>query len=304
MHTLEYRNVGMRFGESAVLDDLNLSLREGEFVALVGPSGSGKSTLINLAAGLLRPTSGGVFYRGREITGPAPARAVVFQNYSLLPWLSVRGNISLAVDCVFSRENTAGRQARVDRVIGKVGLTPAQDRRPGQLSGGMRQRVSLARTLAMEPELLLLDEPLGALDALTRSNLQDEISQLVRTAGATVLLITNDVDEALLMADRVIPILPGPGGSRLGQPAEVGFPCPRVRNTLLHDPHVRQLRKDLLGALTSSGAPPSHLVARRLVLPEIQPEDISRLSLFDRLIPGRGPRRPAEIHTERTPPAR
>jgi nitrate/nitrite transport system ATP-binding protein len=302
---LEYQNVEMCFGRSRVLSPVNLSINAGEFFAIVGPSGCGKTTLVNLAAGLLRPTRGEVRHRGKPVAGPGPERAVVFQNYSLLPWLTVQGNIALAVDHIFAKQSKSERAGRVERVIDMVKLTHARDRRPGQLSGGMRQRVSLARTLAMEPEILLLDEPLAALDALTRSNLQEEISSLVRSGGKTVLLITNDVDEALLMADRVLTLQPGVNGATLSEPLEIPIPHPRERAALNNNPLFRDLRKQVLCSLIASTT--SHREAapvRKLVLPAIQPEDITHLSPFERWFPGRGPRRPAEVHVEPVSPSR
>ena len=192
-------------------------MEPGEFVAIVGFSGSGKTTLVSLLAGLLQADSGEVLKDGQPITRPGPDRGVVFQSYSLMPWLSVRENIALAVDHVFGAESAARRDERVARYIAMVGLSAAADKKPAQLSGGMRQRVSIARALASHPQVLLMDEPLSALDALTRASLQDEIVR-IWGAGAdrkTVLLITNDVDEALMMADRIIPLETGPR-ARLG----------------------------------------------------------------------------------------
>jgi nitrate/nitrite transport system ATP-binding protein len=302
---LKYQNVEMSFGRSRILSQVDLSINAGEFFAIVGPSGCGKTTLVNLAAGLLRPTRGEVLYKGKPVAGPGPERAVVFQNYSLLPWLTVQGNIALAVDQIFSKQSKGERAERVERVIQMVKLTHARDRRPGQLSGGMRQRVSLARTLAMEPEILLLDEPLAALDALTRSKLQEEITSLVRSGGKTVLLITNDVDEALLMADYVLTLRPGMDGATLSEPLQIPIPHPRERTALNNNPLFCELRKQVLSSLIA--ATTAHREAasvRKLVLPAIQPEDITHLSLFERWFPGRGPRRPAEVHLEPVSPSR
>ncbi len=300
MSLIEYRDVTMSFGRSVILTGINFTIQKGEFVAIVGPSGCGKTTLVNLAAGLLQPSGGTVLHHGKPITGPGPERALVFQNYSLLPWMSVSGNIALAVDRVFASESRDQRKERVNTVIELVGLSPARDRRPAQLSGGMKQRVALARTLAIAPELLLLDEPLGALDALTRANLQDEISMLARSGGKSVLLITNDVDEALLMADRVIPILPGNGGTTLGESVDVGIPCPRDRQAINHEPQFRELRKRILVNLTGSVRGTQTALTRKLVLPKVLPEDITHLSPFERWFPGQGAKRPSEIHVEKT----
>jgi len=224
-----------------VLGGIDLTIAEGEFVAIVGFSGSGKSTLMSLLAGLTQPTTGSVLFEGAEVLGPGPERGVVFQSYSLMPWLSVRGNVALAVDSVMRGEPRAQRRAVVDRYVEMVGLAHAADRKPAELSGGMRQRVAVARALAMSPKMLLLDEPLSALDALTRSKLQDEIEALWARDRKTVLLITNDVDEALLLADRIIPLNPGPNAT-LGPEFRIGIARPRDRSALNDDPEFRRLR--------------------------------------------------------------
>ncbi|MEM1432011.1 MAG: ABC transporter ATP-binding protein, partial [Pseudomonadota bacterium] len=219
MAFLELKGVSKSFGEGSqktdVLDNVNLEVNEGEFIAIVGFSGSGKTTLINTVAGLVKPDSGEVLLKGKPIKGPGPDRGMVFQSYSLMPWLTVRGNVSLSVDQVFRKESKKQREERALNYIEMVGLSHAIDRRPAELSGGMRQRVAVARALAMSPEILLLDEPLSALDALTRAKLQDEIEQIWEQDKRTVVLITNDVDEAILLADRIIPLMPGPN-ARLG----------------------------------------------------------------------------------------
>ena len=251
---LELRGVCKCYGSGAarseVLHDLNLRIAPGEFVAIVGFSGSGKTTLVSLLAGLIQADSGQVLKDGLPITGPGPDRGVVFQSYSLMPWLSVRDNVALAVDRVFAAESAPQRAERVKHYVSMVGLTPAIDKKPAQLSGGMRQRVSVARALATEPDVLLLDEPLSALDALTRANLQDEIVR-IWGAGAsegaarkTVLLITNDVDEALMMADRIIPLETGPR-ARLGSSFEVDIPRPRDRREMNHEPRFQALRGEI-----------------------------------------------------------
>jgi nitrate/nitrite transport system ATP-binding protein len=224
-----------------VLGGIDLTIAEGEFVAIVGFSGSGKSTLISLLAGLTQPTAGTVLFEGAAVTGPGPERGVVFQSYSLMPWLSVRGNVALAVDAVMLGKPKRERRAVVDRYVEMVGLAHAADRKPAELSGGMRQRVAVARALAMSPKMLLLDEPLSALDALTRAKLQDEIEAIWSRERTTVLLITNDVDEALLLADRVIPLNPGPSAT-LGPEFKVGIARPRDRGALNDDPEFRRLR--------------------------------------------------------------
>jgi nitrate/nitrite transport system ATP-binding protein len=250
---LEARRVSKGFGQGSshlnVLDDVRLEVKEGEFLAIVGFSGSGKSTLVNLLAGLLTPDSGEILFRGRKNPEAGPERGLVFQNYSLLPWMSVYDNVRLAVDQVFGRESEADRDARVRKYVEMVSLTPALTKKPGQLSGGMRQRVSLARTLAMSPALLLLDEPLGALDALTRAVLQDEIARIRETEKTTVVLITNDVDEGLLLADRMIALTPGPNAT-LGQEFIIDLPRPRERTAVNHDAQFKALRNDVLSYLT------------------------------------------------------
>lgn len=278
MAFLELNGVGRGFGHGArraeVLHDVNLRMQEGEFVAIVGYSGSGKTTLMSLIAGLIRPDVGEVRLRGEVVTAPGPDRAIVFQNYSLLPWLSVFGNIALAVDEVFRNEPKDARRERVERAIATVNLTPARDKKPKELSGGMRQRVSVARALAMDPRILLLDEPLGALDALTRATLQDEIGRLWASDRKTVVLITNDVDEGILLADRIIPLSAGPRAT-LGPAVEVDLPRPRDRRALNHDPRFKEIRREVLGYLLGAGARPKAAVTRRLVLPDIEPEDLT-----------------------------
>jgi nitrate/nitrite transport system ATP-binding protein len=245
---LELKNVCKSYGSgaqrSSILKDLSLRVEPGEFVAIVGFSGSGKTTLINLLAGLVAPDSGEVLKNGAPITGPGPDRGIVFQSYSLMPWLSVRDNVALAVDRVFSSESATERAERVKRYVSMVGLTPAIDKKPAQLSGGMRQRVSVARALATDPDVLLLDEPLSALDALTRANLQDEIVRIWSEDRKTVVLITNDVDEALMVADRIIPLDIGPDAT-LGPSFAVDIPRPRDRRAMNHDARFQQLRAEI-----------------------------------------------------------
>lgn len=238
---LELSEVSKSYGGSRVLDRLSLAVQPGEFVAIVGFSGSGKTTLLSLLSGLETPDSGAARFQGRPIQGPGPERGVVFQNYSLLPWLSAFENVHLAVTEVFPRKTAAERRTHTDRYIAMVGLSHARDRRPSELSGGMRQRVALARGLAIEPEVLLLDEPLGALDALTRATLQDEIQHIGRTSGKTIVLVTNDVDEAILLADRIVPLSAGPSAT-LGPSTEVAIDRPRDRRAINHDPRFRKIR--------------------------------------------------------------
>lgn len=274
MTILEVTGLSKGFGEGAgrteVLDNINLKVAEGEFVAIVGYSGSGKSTLISALAGLMEPDQGGVLFRGREIDGPGPERGVVFQSYSLMPWLTVAGNVHLAVDSVHSALSAAERAAIVDKYVDMVGLTAARDRRPAELSGGMRQRVSVARALAMQPEILLLDEPLSALDALTRAKLQDEFAAICEQEKKTIVLITNDVDEAILLADRIIPLTPGPRAT-LGQEFPVDLPRPRDRAAMNSDPVFMRLRADVTSYLTERGQARDAQQGELVELPNVVP---------------------------------
>ena len=255
---------------TAVLANVNLTVARGEFVAIVGFSGSGKTTLLSLLAGLTRPTAGRVLFEGEEVTAPAPDRGGVFQSYSLMPWLTVRGNIALAVDSVMRTAPKRERRAVVARYIEMVGLTHAAERRPAELSGGMRQRVAVARALATSPHVLLLDEPLSALDALTRAKLQDEIAALARVERKTVVLITNDVDEAMLLADRIIPLSPGPNAT-LGPEFKVNLPRPRERAALNHDAEYRRLRAAVTRYLLEASRHKPATSQSRVALPNVLP---------------------------------
>ena len=243
MTVLELTSVSKSFGTGTarkdVLRNIDLAVQEGEFLVLLGFSGSGKTTLINLMAGLTTPTSGRVTFRGKPVTEPGRERGVIFQSYSLMPWLTVAGNVALAVDTVFPGMPRTERAAKVAQYVGMVGLSHAASRRPAELSGGMRQRVNVARALAMDPEMLLLDEPLSALDALTRANLAEEIERIWEADKKTCVLITNDVDEAILLADRIIAL--NPDGS-LGDEFRVTLPRPRDRTTMNTDPGFKALR--------------------------------------------------------------
>ena len=247
MALLELKNCSKGFGEGTareeVLKNIDISVGDGEFLAILGFSGTGKTTLINLMAGLHKPDSGEALFKGQPIDGPGPERGLVFQSYSLMPWLTVTGNVMLTVDSVHKRKSKAERRELAQHFIQMVGLGHAVDRRPAELSGGMRQRVSVARALAMDPEVLLLDEPLSALDALTRANLQNEIERIWESTDGgqkkTVVLITNDVDEALLLADRIIAL--NPDGS-LGAEFEVNLERPRDRTAMNHNPIFKMLR--------------------------------------------------------------
>jgi len=257
-----------------VLRDINLQVPEGGFVSIIGYSGTGKTTLVNLLAGLAKPDSGQVLMDGAPVKGPGPDRGVVFQNYSLLPWLTVTGNVRLAVDQIFPDLTEKEKTDRAADFINMVKLTPAAGKLPRELSGGMRQRVSLARTLAANPRVLLMDEPLSALDALTRATMQDEIAEIWRNNRTTVVWITNDPDEALLVADAIIPLLPGQEGATLGKSLKPGFERPRDRRELLARPEFKKWKLDLVDALVAakrSGAPS---VVRKLPVPDLLPEDL------------------------------
>jgi nitrate/nitrite transport system ATP-binding protein len=268
---LELRGVSKGYGGAEVLRGINLSIAEGEFVAVVGFSGSGKTTLVNLLAGLAAPDTGQVLKGGKAVTGPGPDRGVVFQSYSLMPWLTVRENVALAVNCIFSGQSRTEKDTRIDRYVGMVGLGPARDKLPAQLSGGMRQRVAVARALAAGPDVLLLDEPLSALDALTRAKLQDEIVRIWDEDRKTVLLITNDVDEALIVADRIVPLDPGPGAS-LGPSFAVDLPRPRDRRALNHDARFKALRAEVTQYLMDAGGRRGAAAAGKVIhLPALKP---------------------------------
>ena len=264
------KSYGQGKGRTDVLKDVNLKVEEGEFIAIVGFSGSGKTTLISALAGLITPDEGGVIYQGKEVDGPGPERGLVFQSYSLMPWLSVSGNVGLAVDSVHKGKSKAERKAIIDKYVDMVGLSHARDRKPAELSGGMRQRVSVARALAMQPEVLLLDEPLSALDALTRAKLQDEFAAICEQEKKTIILITNDVDEAILLADRVIPLTPGPN-AKLGRSFTVDIPRPRDRGDLNSDDTFIRLRGEITNYLMEIGAERGADVERAIVLPNVIP---------------------------------
>jgi nitrate/nitrite transport system ATP-binding protein len=242
--------VGMTFntkrGEYVAVKDVNLTVDEGTFVSIIGHSGCGKSTVLNLVAGLLQATSGVLLCGGREIAGPGPDRGVVFQNHSLLPWLTCYENVQLAVQRVFgAAENKAQLKARIVRALDLVQLGHVLDKRPHEISGGMKQRVGIARALSMEPKVLLLDEPFGALDALTRAHLQDELMKIVAAAGSTVIMVTHDVDEAVLLSDRIVMMTNGPAAS-IGGIVKVDLPRPRDRLALANDSRYHQCRAAVL----------------------------------------------------------
>ena len=236
-------------GSFPALRNIDLTVAKGEFVTLIGHSGCDKSTLLNLIAGLTTPTQGVLLCADKEIAGPGPERAVVFQNHSLLPWLTCFENIHLAVERVFgARESKAQLKARTEAALALVGLTPAAGKRPGEISGGMKQRVGIARALSMEPKVLLMDEPFGALDALTRAKLQDELLEIVARTQSTVVMVTHDVDEAVLLSDRIVMLTNGPAAT-IGEVLSVDLPRPRNRVELADDPRYQHCRKAVIDFL-------------------------------------------------------
>ncbi|MEG3662453.1 ABC transporter ATP-binding protein [Celeribacter halophilus] len=266
MAILELKNVSKSYGEMPVLKGIDLSVATGEFVVILGFSGTGKTTLINLMAGLEQPTHGSVTFKGAPVKEPGRERGVIFQSYSLMPWLTVNGNVALAVDTTFPDMPKADRAAKVDHYVSMVGLSHAATRRPAELSGGMRQRVNVARALAMDPEMLLLDEPLSALDALTRANLADEIESIWEADKKTCVLITNDVDEAIILADRIIAL--NPDGT-LGEEFKVDIPRPRDRIAMNNDETFKSLRMQVTKYLMDVGI--ASKVEETKLLPNVTP---------------------------------
>ncbi|MFU8788711.1 MAG: ABC transporter ATP-binding protein [Methylobacter sp.] len=268
---LELKGVCKSYGSTSILNNINLSIKEGEFVAIVGFSGSGKTTLISMIAGLIQADSGEVLKQGSPINQPGADRGVVFQNYSLMPWLTVFENVALAVDQIFKHWSPEQRRAHAEKYVKMVNLGAAMAKKPAELSGGMRQRVNVARALAASPDILLLDEPLSALDALTRGNLQDEILQIWAEEKKTVILITNDVDEAIYMADRVIPLNPGPDAT-FGPDFPINIERPRDRTALNHNAEFKRLRAEITRYLMDIGIEKNlDSSAGKIVLPKIKP---------------------------------
>ena len=245
---LTFSNVSKQFGSLVVLDGVNLRIKSGEFICIIGHSGCGKSTLLNLAAGFIQPTSGEVRLRDKIITKPGPDRMVVFQNYSLLPWLTVFENVFLAVDAVYPQKRLPEKRAIVREYLNLVGLGEAMEKKPPQISGGMKQRVAIARALAIQPQVLLLDEPFGALDAITKEELQEELLNIWNRSKATVLMITHDIDEALFLADRLVMMTNGPAAT-IGEILTIPFDRPRNRERILEDPRYYDLRNQALSFL-------------------------------------------------------
>lgn len=274
MAHIELRNVSKSYGTGKdkveVLRNINLTIEEGEFVAIVGFSGSGKTTLINLISGLEFPDEGEVLYKGEPVTGPGHERGVIFQNYSLLPWLNVRSNVGMAVKERFRKWTKKQRGERIENYVDMVNLSHAINKLPKELSGGMRQRVSVTRALSMSPDVILMDEPLSALDALTRGTLQDEILNIWSSDKKTALLITNDVDEGIYMADKIIPLRPGPKAT-LGPEFIVDIARPRDKTELNSDDNFKKLRNSIIEYLIRIGAERAAKQTKTYTLPDLQP---------------------------------
>lgn len=277
MAILELKNIYKTYNpakedKGEILNNINLNIEEGEFVAIVGFSGSGKTTLVNLINGLLKPTEGEVLFKGKPVEDTSHERGVIFQNYSLLPWLTVYQNIDMAIQEAFPKASKQEKDVRVKEYIEMVGLTHATNKRPKELSGGMRQRVSVARALCMDPEMIIMDEPLGALDALTRGNLQDEILKIWELNKRTALLITNDVDEAMYMADRIIPLKPGPKAT-LGPEFKINIERPRDKTALNDNEEYKKTRLKIIEYLMDLGEQEAAKSTTSYTLPDIEPMD-------------------------------
>lgn len=266
-HYLSVEQVEMTFetkgATTNVLKDINLSVQRGEYISIIGHSGCGKSTLLNIIAGLTDSTSGAVILDGKEVNAPGPDRSVVFQNHSLLPWLTVYENVSLAVNKTFARSKSkTERHEWVLKNLEMVGMSHALSKRPAEISGGMKQRVGIARALSMEPKVLLLDEPFGALDALTRAHLQEEVMRIQDELGNTVIMITHDVDEAVLLSDRIVMLTNGPS-ARIGEILDIDLPRPRNRITLADDANYNHYRQEVLRFLYEKQRKVENITERR-----------------------------------------
>lgn len=276
MAYLELNNICKTYGqgdnESQVLSNINLTIEEGEFVAIVGFTGSGKTTLVNLINGLLEPTSGEVLFKGNPVSGTSHERGVIFQNYSLLPWLTVEQNVLMAVKEAFPKREKTVWKRKAAYYIEMVNLTPATNKLPKELSGGMRQRVAVARALAMKPDMIIMDEPLGALDALTRGNLQDQILNIWGKDKRTALLITNDVDEGIYMADRIIPLRPGPNAT-LGPEFKIDLERPRDKTELNDNASFKKTRNAIIEYLMDIGDERKSEAKEQFILPDLAPKD-------------------------------
>lgn len=275
---LQINNASVSFGPPSnrtdVLKDLQLNVKENEFVAVIGFSGAGKSTLMNMLSGLQQPSTGEVLFKGQPIKAPGPDLGIMFQNYSLLPWLSVLDNVKLAIHAVEPRISKSDCDEKAHHYVKMVKLDHAFDKKPQELSGGMRQRASLARTLSLDPEVLLLDEPLSALDALTRSELQDQILNIWETDKRTVVMITNDVDEAVLMADRIVPLTMGPAAT-LAEEFEVNMARPRDRHTLNDHPEFMRLKSEITQFMMGLNKESKNLAADIIPMPKVQPKNFA-----------------------------
>lgn len=278
MAYLELNNIYKTYGKddnaTEVLSNINLSIEEGEFVAIVGFTGSGKTTLVNLINGLLEPTSGDVLFKGEPVVGTSHERGVIFQNYSLLPWLTVGQNVYMAVKEAFPKKSKTEINSIVAEYVDMVSLSHAINKRPKELSGGMRQRVAVARALAMKPEMIIMDEPLGALDALTRGNLQDEILNIWGKEKRTALLITNDVDEGIYMADRIIPLRPGPNAT-LGPEFKIDIDRPRDKTEMNDNPNFKKTRNAIIEYLMDIGNERKSVAQKEYLLPELSPKNFA-----------------------------
>ncbi|MGE6605005.1 ABC transporter ATP-binding protein [Halomonas sp. NPDC076908] len=266
-HYLSVEQVEMTFATKGattnVLKDINLAVERGEYISIIGHSGCGKSTLLNIIAGLTESTSGAVILDGKEVNAPGPDRSVVFQNHSLLPWLTVYENVSLAVNKTFARSKSkAERHEWVLKNLEMVGMSHALNKRPAEISGGMKQRVGIARAISMEPKVLLLDEPFGALDALTRAHLQEEVMRIQDELGNTVIMITHDVDEAVLLSDRIVMLTNGPS-ARIGEILDIDLPRPRNRIELADNPNYNHYRQEVLRFLYEKQRKVENLAERR-----------------------------------------
>lgn len=246
---LDLTRLGMRFptpnGEFIALKNVDLQIKKGEFVSIIGHSGCGKSTVLNLVAGLHLPTDGGVIVDGREVAGPGPDRAVVFQNHSLLPWLTVYQNVELAVKQVAGKQGKSWVKEQVHHYLKLIQMEHAADKKPDEISGGMKQRVGIARALALQPKVLLMDEPFGALDALTRAHLQDALMKIQAKLNNTVIMITHDVDEAVLLSDKIVMMTNGPAAT-VGEVLNIELARPRERVALAEDAQYQKYRQSVL----------------------------------------------------------
>lgn len=281
-HYLTIENIDMTFNtgktSSHVLDKVNLRVNKGEYISIIGHSGCGKSTVLNIVAGLIEPTSGGVILDGCEVSKPGPDRALVFQNHSLLPWLTVYENVALAVNKTLRKRMTSSeRHDWILHNLAMVNMSHALDKRPAEISGGMKQRVGIARALAMQPKVLLLDEPFGALDALTRAHLQDEVMRIQADLHNTVLMITHDVDEAVLLSDRIVMMTNGPSAS-IGEILTIDLPRPRDRIALADDPRYNHYRQEVLRFLYEKQRKLENLSERRAKKGESEGAEKARAS--------------------------